>query len=215
MTSDDKRKMIQIYTFQQAIVTTHVYRYLLLAGTFFVSLAHGSNDLGNAISPVNHLCHLVYKDFNGYWVFFMGSCTLVIGLIVYGQRTMSTIGSKIIKLDYMKGFVVCYSTGLSVAIGSIKGIPLSTTHCVVGAIGGIFVASKFSWVYRVYKLPNNPMDEEENLADDDINVVFASEQEPVESLKMNFDTIKEIVVWCLITVPSAFIFSAITAFIIK
>lgn len=115
----------------------------------------------------------------------------------------------------MKGFVVCYATSLSVAIGSLKGIPLSTTHCVIGAMFGVFVAGKFRCVHRVYNLPDSPENEKEVGVDDDIDIIFADDQAPIDSLKMNFDTIKLIIIWCLITIPSSFTFSALTCFILK
>ena len=99
---------------------------------------------------------------------------------------MTTIGSKLIKLDYMKGFVVCYSTAISLAIGSLKGVPLSTTNCVVGAILGIWVSGKTSYVWRVYNLPLNPKLEEEVGVENDVDLIFADEQQPIESLKINF-----------------------------
>lgn len=173
MSSDEKRRIIQMYTYQQAVITTQVYRVLLLMGTFLVSMSHGSNDVGNAISPILHLVTVDAQDISVKWVFFAGSIAIAFGLILLGERTMSTIGSKLIKLDYMKGFVVCYSTGLSVAFGSLQGIPLSTTHCVVGAMTGIYFAGKCSIVLKVYTLPKDPSKESRVGVGNEADIIFS------------------------------------------
>ena len=130
-------------------------------GAFFVCLSHGSNDLGNAISPIMHLVRNDEPKLSVKWVFFGGSVAITIGLVLLGQRTMNTIGKKLIKLDFLKGFSVCYATGLSVTIGSLQGIPLSSTHCVVGACAGVYFAGKLKIVKRVYTLPKDVNDEDE------------------------------------------------------
>lgn len=208
---EEIRRVIQMYTYQQAIITSQVYRVLLLMGTFLVSLSHGSNDVGNAISPVLLLVKNDVKDMSEKWVFFAGSVAIAIGLILLGYRTMNTIGSKLIKLDFMKGFIVCYSTGLCVALGSLQGIPLSTTHCVVGAMTGIYFAGKCSMVSKVYTLPKDLSKEKE--VDMSVDAVFADQQEPIESMQLNLQTIKDIVFWCLITIPISFAMSALICWI--
>jgi len=55
---------------------------------------------------------------------------------------METIGKKIIKLSYVVGFSAQLATGIAVIIGSYLGLPLSTTHCMVGSLLGVFLARK-------------------------------------------------------------------------
>ena len=81
----------------------------------------------------------------------------------------------------MKGFVMCYSTALSLCIGSLKGIPLSTTNCVIGAILGIYISGQTNVVWRVYNLPGNPKNEDDESNSsvevaDDVDFIFADEQ---------------------------------------
>lgn len=53
---------------------------------------------------------------------------------------METVGKKVVKLDFAKGFTAQFATALSVNCGSIIGVPLSTTHCMVGSLMGLILA---------------------------------------------------------------------------
>ena len=69
-----------------------------------------------------------------------------LGLIILGKKVMDTVGKDIVKLDFIKGFSSQISTGLCVCLGSSFGIPLSTTHCMVGALAGVVYAGKTNLV---------------------------------------------------------------------
>lgn len=130
---------------------------------------------------------------------------------------MNTIGNKLLKIDFLKGFAICYATGLSVTIGSLNGIPLSSTHCVVGACAGIYFAGNCGTLKRVYTLAKSVDAEDEvdvKFVGNDFEIVFASYQEPVDTLRIELKTIKDIIVWCLITIPCSFAFSALTCLIL-
>jgi len=63
---------------------------------------------------------------------------------------METIGNNVIKLDYMKGYSTQFAAGISVCLGSILGVPLSTTHCVIGALAGVYFAGKSPIMLMLY-----------------------------------------------------------------
>ena len=67
---------------------------------------------------------------------------------------METVGKKVIKLNFVKGFCAQFATAVSVIIGSMLGLPLSTTHCMVGSLFGIVLCNKTSMVKRTYELLN-------------------------------------------------------------
>ena len=131
-------------------LATEEYRILMVAAAMLVCLAHGSNDVANAISPL-----LVVEAANGgnpdskvgYWV---GSIGIALGLLTLGYKVMGTVGKKVIKLNFVVGFCAQFATAIAVIIGSLLGLPLSTTHCMVGSLLGIVVAKKIPFVKYAY-----------------------------------------------------------------
>jgi PiT family inorganic phosphate transporter len=74
----------------------------MVVSDFLVCLSHGSNDVGNAISPLIVLMNLEKQP---VWIsYFIGSLGIALGLIVYGEKVMKCIGEDVIHLDYMKGY---------------------------------------------------------------------------------------------------------------
>jgi inorganic phosphate transporter, PiT family len=63
---------------------------------------------------------------------------------------METVGKKVIKLDFYKGFSAQVATATSVIFGSSLGLPLSTTHCMIGALIGIALTSKLQLIKSTY-----------------------------------------------------------------
>ena len=80
----------------------------------------------------------------------LGSVGISLGLLVLGYKVMETVGKNVVKLDFAKGFTAQFATAVSVNIGSILGMPLSTTHCMVGALLGLILAQKTNAVKEVY-----------------------------------------------------------------
>ena len=72
-------------------------------------------------------------------------------MLLLGYKVMETMGKKVVKLDYAKGFSAQFATAVAVNCGSIMGLPLSTTHCMVGSLCGLIIARKaFKAVKDIY-----------------------------------------------------------------
>ena len=78
------------------------YRYLLIISACLVCLAHGSNDVANAISPL--LVELNITGLNKSWAYWMGGIGISLGLLTLGYKVMETVGKNVIKLDFYKGY---------------------------------------------------------------------------------------------------------------
>ena len=110
----------------------------MLVAAMMVCLGHGSNDVANSISPF--LTVLEVEGDKAEVAYAIGSAGIALGLLCLGYKVMETVGKKVVKLDFAKGFTAQFATALSVNLGSIIGVPLSTTHCMVGSLMGLILA---------------------------------------------------------------------------
>lgn len=125
-----------------------VYRCLMLVAAMMVCLGHGANDVANSISPL--LLVLNSEGQNIQIAYGIGSAGIALGLLILGFRVMETVGKKVVMLDFAKGFTAQFATALSVNCGTIIGVPLSTTHCMVGSLLGLMIARQLKVVQKVY-----------------------------------------------------------------
>lgn len=74
----------------------------MVVSAFLVCLSHGSNDVGNAISPL--IVILKLENINSRYSYVLGSFGIALGLLILGERVMRTVGKEIVVLDFQKGF---------------------------------------------------------------------------------------------------------------
>lgn len=74
----------------------------MIVSALMVSLAHGANDVANSIAPL--LVLLNQADANTRYAYAIGGVGIAVGLISLGYKVMDTVGKKVIKLDFAKGF---------------------------------------------------------------------------------------------------------------
>ena len=111
-----------------------------------VAFAHGSNDVANGIGPLAAIHNLAYggaveaKTGVAPWMLAIGGVGIVVGLATWGYRVMETIGKKITELTPSRGFAAELGAATTIAVASRLGIPVSTTHILVGAVLGVGLA---------------------------------------------------------------------------
>ena len=149
-TIDPKNEAHRIYVIK---VINQGYRVLLVQAACLVCLAHGSNDVANSITPLLVELKLVRPN-NTKFAYWLGGIGISLGLLTLGYKVMETVGKNVIKLDFYKGFACQFATAQCIILGSRLGIPLSTTHCMVGSLFGIVLCNKTSMVKRTYELLN-------------------------------------------------------------
>lgn len=96
------RTQFQFGVKEQHMLICEVYRYMMVGSAMMVCLAHGANDVANSISPLLTVfkSHGI-KDNKAYLI---GSLGIALGLLLIGYKVMETVGKKVIKLDFAKGF---------------------------------------------------------------------------------------------------------------
>ncbi|MBH4062541.1 inorganic phosphate transporter [Pseudomonas aeruginosa] len=126
-----------------------VFAVLMIFTACSMAFAHGANDVANAIGPVAAVVavvqaggdlDLVSRSPVPSWVLLLGAVGIVIGLATYGYRVIATIGREITELTPSRGFAAELATASTVVGASAIGLPVSTTHTLVGAVLGIGMA---------------------------------------------------------------------------
>ena len=125
------------------LVEKTLARYQLLSACF-VAFAHGSNDVGNAIAPLATIAYINRTGnvpLNGItiplWILILGGAGIVAGLAVWGKKVIATIGEGIIPLQPSGGFCAELATATTILLASRLGLPVSTSHALVGGVVGI------------------------------------------------------------------------------
>jgi PiT family inorganic phosphate transporter len=123
-----------------------IFKKVQIVTSSYVALAHGSNDVANAIGPVAAAYAVITMGMSGVkvpvprWILAMGGLGIAIGIFMYGYKVMETVGKKITELTNTRGFSTEFSAATVILIASWLGMPISTTHVVVGAVIGVGLA---------------------------------------------------------------------------
>lgn len=123
-----------------------VFSVLMLFTACAMAFAHGSNDVANAIGPLAAIEQLVTQgnmtsgQTTPVWILLLGSAGIVIGLVMYGHKVIATVGSGITQLTPTRGFAATFAAASTVVMASGTGLPISTTHTLVGAVLGVGLA---------------------------------------------------------------------------
>ncbi len=124
-----------------------VFGVLMIFTACGMAFAHGSNDVANAVGPVAAVVSTVQsggligaKAMMPWWVLAIGGVGIVVGLATYGWRVIQTIGKKITELTPSRGFAAELAAASTVVLASATGLPISTTHTLVGAVLGVGLA---------------------------------------------------------------------------
>jgi PiT family inorganic phosphate transporter len=125
-----------------------MFAVLQVATAVFVAFAHGANDVANAVGPLASVVTLARTGFTEiattvavpFWVLLLGGVGIVIGLATLGYRVIETVGKQITEMTPTRGFSAEFGAATTVLIASRLGIPVSTTHTLVGGVIGVGLA---------------------------------------------------------------------------
>lgn len=131
---------------QHFYTVERVFGVLMVVTACGMAFAHGSNDVANAIGPLAAVVSVAQngvitaKSTLPIWVLALGGAGIVIGLATFGRHVIATVGKKITQLTPSRGFAAELAAATTIVIASGTGMPISTTHTLVGAVLGVGLA---------------------------------------------------------------------------
>ena len=129
--------------------TEKIFAYLQIISACAVAFAHGANDVANAVGPLGGVISVLHSSsgdlgkavsIDSTWllgILAIGGLGIVAGLATWGWRVIETIGKKITELTPTRGFSAEFGAAVTILIASRSGMPISTTHTLVGAVLGV------------------------------------------------------------------------------
>ncbi len=125
--------------------TEKVFGTLQIVTAAFVAFAHGSNDVANAVGPLAAVVGIAQTGFTEVpteipvprLLLAAGGVGIVVGLATWGYKVIKTIGEHITEITPTRGFSAEFGAASTVLIASRLGLPISTTHTLVGAVIGV------------------------------------------------------------------------------
>jgi len=136
----------------------NIFIYLQIITACSVAFAHGANDVANSTGPLVTIVEL-YKGISvsskiiiPLWVLALGGFGIVLGISTWGYKVINTVGKKITEVTPTRGFSAELATAFTVLVFSKLGMPISTSHVIVGSVLGVGIAGGFATVnYRIIK----------------------------------------------------------------
>jgi len=123
-----------------------IFSVLMVVTACAIAFAHGSNDVANAVGPMAAVISIASDGVVSQnsampaWILLIGGIGIVLGLAMYGRKVIETVGQKITELTPSRGFACQLAASTTVVIASGTGLPISTTHTLVGAVLGVGMA---------------------------------------------------------------------------
>jgi len=122
---------------------TRLFAQLQVLTACYVAFAHGANDVANAVGPLAAIFSVVKTKAVAlevevpFWMLFIGGIAVGGGLLAFGTRVMETIGKHITEITPVRGFCAEFGAATTILICSRLGLPVSTTHVLVGSVVGV------------------------------------------------------------------------------
>jgi len=139
---------------QQLVAVEKIFAVLVIITSCTVAFAHGANDVANAIGPLAAVAEIVKNNTVpgkvpvNIWFLVLGGLGIAVGLATFGYRVMRLVGTKVTKITPSRGVAADLSTMVTVLTCSRLGLPISTTHTLIGAIIGVGLARGITAINR-------------------------------------------------------------------
>jgi inorganic phosphate transporter, PiT family len=140
---------LRVFENTPAVLETQMARFQVISACF-VAFAHGSNDVGNAIAPLAAILQVQQTGIVPLgtlhipiWILILGGAGIVAGLGTWGAKVIKTVGEEITTLQPSAGFCAELATAITVLLATRLGLPVSTSHALVGGVIGVGLVRKW------------------------------------------------------------------------
>ena len=113
------------------------------------AFSHGSNDIANAIGPFAAILDVLKNQAIGEGAIPVPTIAmaafgvaLIAGLWFIGREVIATVGTHLAEMSPAAGFTAELAAAIVVMLASSLGLPVSSTHILVGAILGIGLVNR-------------------------------------------------------------------------
>jgi inorganic phosphate transporter, PiT family len=142
--------MIALQSLRKPSQANKSFRVMQLFSAAAFSLGHGANDAQKTMGIILALLIASGRAQKGadvpYWVVLSAHTAIGIGTLFGGWRIVRTMGTKLTKLQPMGGVCAESAAAITLFFTSAKGIPVSTTHTITGAIVGVGTSNRLNAV---------------------------------------------------------------------
>lgn len=139
---------------QQLAQVEKVFAVQVMFTSCTVAFAQGANDVANAIGPLAAVIEIVKSNSIpgkvpvSIWLLVLGGFGIAVGLATFGYRVMRLVATKVTEITPSRGVSADLAVIVTVLACSKMGLPISTTHTLVGAIIGVGLARGITAVDR-------------------------------------------------------------------
>ena len=109
-----------------------VITLLVILSGCYVAFTWGANDVANAVGVISGSGVMTAK-----MSVIFGGLAIVLGIMTWGYKVIETVGSEITRLLPIMALSAQLASAVNVHVYTLLGIPVSTSHSIVGAIVGV------------------------------------------------------------------------------
>ncbi len=132
----------------------HAFYPMILFTVCAMAFAHGANDVANAVGPMAIALSVLGAAEQGLTevmtqtqMYLIGTVGIVLGMVLFGYKVLHTVGTRITSLSPCRAFCASLATAGTVVTASTMGLPVSTTHILIGAVLGVGLAESHQKIH--------------------------------------------------------------------
>lgn len=131
------------YTFVPRKFYDPMLTFFIFATSIYLAFTWGGNDVANATGIITGAGIMSAKQ-----AAIFGAIAIIIGIITLGRKVIQTIGFGITRLSPLMTIVAEIASGINVHLYTVFGIPVSTSHSIVGAVVGVGLVKGIKMINR-------------------------------------------------------------------